>query len=228
MVRWFRSAAALLAAAVVLGAAPPAHDWSGTVAQVPRGGHLIGNPAARLKLTEYVSYTCPHCAHFQEQSAATLRDAYVRPGKVSVEVRHIVRDPIDLAAALMTNCGAPAKFPGNHDLFLLTQTKWIATLEKSTEAQRQRWGTGQPVQRLRTIAHDFGFYAMMATRGYGAAQLDACIASKPAQERLIAMTRDSGALGVESTPNFLLDGVLLGGVYDWAALEAQLKARLAA
>ena len=91
-------AALLLAAApLAVAATTKAHNWLATTAVTP-GGHRIGNPAAPTKLMEFVSYTCPHCGHFFKEADGAIKIAYVQPGKVSVEVHHVIRDPIDLAA----------------------------------------------------------------------------------------------------------------------------------
>ncbi|HEX8580099.1 MAG TPA: thioredoxin domain-containing protein, partial [Allosphingosinicella sp.] len=45
-------------------AAPNGGDWTQTVSATPAGGFLMGNPAAKVKLVEYGSMTCGHCAAF--------------------------------------------------------------------------------------------------------------------------------------------------------------------
>jgi len=234
--RFTRFTATLLAA-LGLAAMPAAHaaggsgsdrphpDWTTTVTAGEDGSHVLGNPAANVKLTEFVSYTCPHCAHFHKESDAALKLGYVLPGKVSLEIRHIVRDPVDLAAALLTNCGDPRNFFRNHNLFLQTQDRWIAPLANATEGQKQRWTTGALPVRMKAIANDFGFFAMMAQRGYQRAALDRCLSDEAMARRLIAQTQNGGKAGVEGTPSFMLDGTLLTGTHDWQSLDSQLRAR---
>ena len=54
----FARTAVLAAAALLLtGTAPKTVGWNTTVALTADGGHLFGNPAAPIKLVEYVSYT---------------------------------------------------------------------------------------------------------------------------------------------------------------------------
>src|SRR5436309_16013442 len=84
------AAPALASAAPQRGHAPPAvhRDWSLVAVRTPEGGVRIGNPAAPVKLVEYGSITCPHCAAFSAEAAAALRASYVGPGRVSWEYRH--------------------------------------------------------------------------------------------------------------------------------------------
>src|SRR3546814_21057791 len=85
---------ALIGVVMLAGAAAPAPqagDWTRTVTQTAAGSFVMGNPAAPVKLIEYLSYTCPHCAAFSAESAAVLRGRMVKSGKVSPELRKIGR-----------------------------------------------------------------------------------------------------------------------------------------
>ncbi|HEX3677730.1 MAG TPA: thioredoxin domain-containing protein, partial [Sphingomicrobium sp.] len=45
---------------------PNGGDWTGVVAPTQAGGFVMGTPKAKVKLVEYGSMTCPHCAHFDQ------------------------------------------------------------------------------------------------------------------------------------------------------------------
>ena len=201
-------------------------NWNAQVAVTPSGSHVLGNPAAQLKLSEYISYTCPHCAHFDAEASDRLRIYGIAQGKLSVEVRHLVRDPIDLTVAMLTNCGPPARFFANHTAFLRSQTQWMALANRATQAQQARWTNGTQKSRLQSIATDFGFFAMMAQRGYDHMTVERCLADPGMAQKLAAQTSEATQLGVEGTPSFLLNGALLAGTHDWASLKAQLDARM--
>src|SRR5258706_14701230 len=220
--------AALAAAALlsIAAARPLPGNWNATVSVTPSGSHLLGNPRAALKLTEYISYTCPHCAHFDREASDPIRIFYVAPGKLSVEVRHLVRDPIDMTVAMLTNCGPPAKFFRNHTAFLRSQDNWIAAANNAGESQKARWTSGDQRSRLRAIAGDFGFYAIMETRGYDRLSVDRCLADAAMAQKLAQQTAEAARIRVDATPSFLLDGALLTGTHDWQALKAQLTARV--
>lgn len=220
-----RPALALTVAALTVGASP-ARDWNQTVVRTPAPSHVIGNPAAGVKLTKWISYTCPGCARFEVQSDAALKLQYIRSGKLSVEVRHFVRDPVDLTVALLTNCGPKEKFPLNHSAFIRSQSVWLNTMARATPAQQQRWSTGDLPSRARAIATDLRFYQIMATRGYDRPTVDRCLADTALAKRLADGTEAGSKLGISSTPSFGLDGLLLVGTHDWAMLEPQLQARM--
>lgn len=223
MNRIARAAALALAAVLAVAAAP---NWSGTVAETANG-HLIGNPQAKTQLIEFVSYTCPHCANFEKEAAGAIKLAWVQPGKVSVEVRHVIRDPIDLTVALLTNCGVKGKFQLNHAAFMLSHQEWMAKAQSATAAQKQRWSSGPYPARWRAIASDLGFYKRMEGRGYTAAQIDKCLSDEAAARRIVeASEAGSNAYGVTGTPSFALNGKLLPGVHSWAQLQAEVTPRL--
>ena len=213
-----------LAGALALTAAKG--NWTATVTQTAQGAHVLGNPEAKVKLTEYVSYTCPHCSTFQQNSEAPMRLAYVMPGKVSVEVVNFVRDPVDLTAAMLTTCGDPKGFFKRHHDFLYAQDRWLTRMAATSEAQRKRWYAGDIPSRLRAIASDFDFYEMMAKYGLTRAQVDRCLADTDRAEQLVAQTAAAQEEGVRGTPSFALDDVLLAGTHDWATLNPQIEARL--
>ncbi len=215
------------AALLAIGAAdgPANRDWNATVVET-EAGHRIGNPDAALKLTEFISYTCPACAEFAREGDPALKLGLVRQGRVSLEIRHLLRDPVDLTVALLAHCGPAAKFPQNHAALMLSQDRWLPVIQRSTPAQRQRWSTGDHAGRHRAMASDAGLYAIMEQRGYGRAELDRCLADKATAERLAeASAADWKRPGIAGTPAFAIDGQVLAGTHRWRQLAPQLAAR---
>ncbi len=220
-----RPALLIAAAALTVGASPPV-DWNRVVTRTPQQSTILGNPAAKLKLTTWVSYTCPHCAEFEREAEAGLKLKYIRSGKVSVEIRHLVRDPIDLTVAMLTNCGPKDRFALNHSAFMRGQASWIGTLARSSKAQQARWTTGALPVRTRAIASDFKFYQIMANRGYDRATVDRCLADAGMAQRLAEGTEAAAKLGIDHTPSFALDGAILYGTGGWDLLQPQIEARM--
>jgi protein-disulfide isomerase len=200
-----------------------AENWSAVV-EARDNGHVFGNPEAKAKLVEYMSYTCSHCAEFMRTGDLAIKLFLVPKGSVNFEIRHLLRDPIDLTAALLTHCGEPEKFLGNHEAIMTRQGAWMEVARKATQAQRTRWSFGTNAARWRAIASDLGFYDIMETRGYSRPALDKCLADQ-ARATALAETsaRDVGALNLPGTPSFVLDGKLLEGVHSWDALKPVIE-----
>ena len=214
--------AALLMAAAVMLSGQTRNNWHSEVVET-EFGHRVGNPDAKVKLIEFFSYTCPHCAEFAQQGEGAIKLAYLAPGRVSVEYRHLVRDPVDLTVGVLVNCGAASKFPGNHEAFILSQSRWIAPATRATAAQQARWRTPGAAGR-RAIATDFGFYPIMERRGYTRTVVDRCLADDATARRLAEVSaREWDRPGVDSTPTFAINGVVMPGTHTWAALERQLN-----
>lgn len=206
-------------------AAKPHPNWTATVTVTDTGTHVLGNPQARVKVAEFISYTCSHCADFQKQSEVPMRLAYVTPGKVSMEVRHLVRDPLDLAATLLANCGDPKRFFRNHNALLRSQDTWMKAVASASDLQKQRWSNGPMPARLRAIANDAGLFGVMETLGYSRPDADRCLVDE-AKMRVILAQRDAAlAAGVQGTPSFMINGELIADTHDWQSLEAAIKSR---
>lgn len=205
-------------AAPAQGGSKGKQNWTFAV-QEHDDGHILGNPDAPVKLVEYMSYTCSHCAEFFRNGEGAIRLAYIPSGKVSFEIRHLLRDPVDLTAAMLTQCGNPKKFIGNHDAILAKQDDWLETARDTTQAQRSRWQFGTVSARMQAIASDLGFYDIMETRGYTRAELDRCLTDETKAKSLAATSqRDVQTYGLQGTPSFVLNGKLLK-VYNWAGLQ---------
>jgi protein-disulfide isomerase len=217
-------------AALTATAAPAlqraATNFAATVTATPTGSYILGNPQARVQLVEYVSYTCPHCATFSAESAAGLRSRYVAGGNVSVEVRHIVRDPLDMAMAVAAHCGAPDRFFSRHEALMTAQPGLLTRTRALPPATFEAWQAASAETRLRRVADDTGVTAWMRQRGFTADQINSCLADVPMQQQLYTMTTTGTGAGVTHTPFFAVNGTMRGDIGNWAALQTALDTAL--
>jgi hypothetical protein len=58
-----------------------------------------------------------------------IKNQFVATGKVSFEIRNLVRDPMDLTAAMLARCGGKGRFFGNHRHLMATQAQWAQGIE---------------------------------------------------------------------------------------------------
>jgi protein-disulfide isomerase len=198
-------------------------DWTKAIAATPEGGFRMGNPAAPLKLVEYASYTCPHCADFAEQGVPQLIARYVKSGRVSFELRNFVRDPYDLSAALLSRCaGTRNFFPLMHNIFM-TQDQWTGRFAALSASEYDALTALEQTPKLIRIASIGGFDAMVAKFGVPPARATACLSDKKAAARLAAIRGAAiSQYDVRGTPTFLINGKKADGAYDWATLEPLL------
>lgn len=209
--------------------APPAGgDWTKVVTATPEGGFLMGNPNAPVKLVEFSSMTCPHCAEFDETAATPLANTYVKTGQVSWEVRNYVRDAFDVAASLIARCnGEKGFFPMTSALFR-DQKSWTAKVQAAPQQQLESLQSLPPNQQFLQMAKIAGFQQFAAARGVPEAKSTQCLADENAVNRLVQMTSDASTQfpDLPGTPSFILNGKLLPNTAAWQALEPQLKTAL--
>lgn len=200
--------------AVALPAATQSRDWRTNVVRSAAGAYQIGNPDAPVKLAEYLSYTCGHCAEFARDSKAVLFDQWVRDGKVRLEIRSAVRDPIDLSAAMLTRCAAPARFYAMSDAIFAGQPQIFA---------RARALNGQNIgDNFKLIAERTGLTDIARAHGLTDPQINACFATNTDRDRLLAMANASFRR-IQGTPSFEINGELKDA-HGWSALEPLLRA----
>ncbi len=210
-----------LLALFTLGAAKPV-DWTKKVTRTPVGSYVIGNPAAKVRLVEYMSYTCPHCAEFMAEATVPLMRDYVARGTVAFELRNAVRDPLDLAAALATRCGTAARFPGNHEAVFAAQAQLFEGASKFDPAPTAK----DPIAGLKAMSRASGLAVVMAKRGVPLAVLDACLVSKAAQAPVLAMTNEAwNVRKIKGTPAFFIDGKQVDA-HSWNDVELLLRTAL--
>lgn len=221
------SLVAIVGAGLMSVAAAP--NWTATVTQMPNGAMVLGNPRAKVRLVEYLSYTCSHCAAFVGEASVALRRDYVARGLVAVEMRNAVRDRFDFTAALLARCGGAGRFFDNTDMLMATQAMWIAKAGEVESANASQFQTLPVNDGLKLAMRGVGLDAIMKKRGLTTAQLDACLVNKPAQDRIIAMTNEAwNERKINGTPAFLINGASIGAGTHWAQVEPALKLALAA
>ncbi|EAQ01649.1 putative periplasmic thiol-disulphide interchange protein (DsbA family protein) [Pseudooceanicola batsensis HTCC2597] len=146
----------------------------------------LGSDDAGVTLTEYASFTCPHCANFHQAVFKDLKRDYIDTGKVKFVYRDVYFDQFGLWAAMIARC-EPTRFFGIADMLYAQQKDWI--------------GNGDPAgiaDRLRKI----GLVA-----GLEAEAIDACLADEDKARSLVAWYQQNAeADEITGTPTLLIDG----------------------
>jgi len=203
-------------------AAPAGQVWSEVAAVSSEGGVVQGNPDAPIKLVEYASHTCGHCAEFAATSAEALRTKYVDTGKVSYEIRNQIHDPIDLTFAVLARCAGPEAF------HTLAEQGWgnlegIFAQARANQAAFEAAGQAQGAARFDGIANAAGLYDFFAQRGVSRDQAKTCLAKTDTATQIAANSdKQSQELNVTGTPTFFINGSNVG-TQSWATLEPMLQ-----
>ena len=204
-------------------------DWTRVVAATP-AGFVMGNPAAKVKLVEYGSLTCPHCRHFDEAAAVPLA-AYVRTGRVNFEFRPFLLSAYDIPATLTASCNGPASFFPMMRALYAAQPDWVAKMQAIPADRLEAIRKLAPPDQFVAIAAVAGLPAFGAAQGVTATRIAACLRNPVAVERAVKVTADaSNIYQVHGTPTFMINGATVdysAGPSPWAVVETQLKSSLA-
>ena len=200
-------------------------NWLATAHRTPQGAIVIGNPAAKVKMVEYLSLTCPHCAALSTEAMQPLQRDYIAKGLVSLEVRHAVRDGYDFVSSLLLRCESPALYLDSMEALFATQEDWMA--KGATAKTVDGFDTKSEDEKLVLVAKSAGFDSFFAKRGLDAKAFAACIADVKAKEQLALMAgvswdRDK----IPGTPLIMINGKRREDIKEWAQLEPAIKAAL--
>lgn len=216
-------------AAAVADAAPLANvpapagtsSWADVITPTPEGGYLMGNPKAPLKLIEYGSLTCPHCAEFAEKGFPPLREQFVSTGRVSIEFRNFVRDKYDTTMAMLTRCSSPDAFFALTEQVYANQKDIFAGLEGL--AKDPSIPTLSEDKLFPVIGTKGGLVDFFAARGVAKDQALQCLANtKTATALAEGVQKATDQYQITGTPTFILNGRNLE-VATWEQLEPILK-----
>lgn len=203
--------------------APAGKSWSQTVVAT-ENGMLMGNPNAPLKLVEFASFTCSHCADFSKASAEEIKRDFVDTGRVSYELRPFIRDPLDLMAATTALCVGPERFFPLADNMFASQEGLIAGAQ-GNPAAAQNIGALPERDRFTTLARAWQLDQFFAARGIPAAELDRCLSDSAAINKHSKATEDAAKqYEITGTPTFLLNGSVMADVAEWPKMRAALQA----
>jgi len=211
--------------AAVTKRVPAKVNWVNVVAATPEGGMRMGNPNAKVKLIEYGSRTCPHCAAFDKEGLPVLKAGPIAAGKLSYEFRdYPVHGAFDLGPILLGHCVSPAQFFPLLDAMFANQQALTAKAQ-AAEAKVQALTNPTPNQIATSFATDLGYVDFVKRRGMAPARAQACLAARAGVDKIVAVTNaGEKQYAISGTPTFVINGTKADNVYDWAALQPLLAA----
>ncbi len=199
-----REFSAALAAVMAFSAVPA---WAQEAAAPVVPDMVLGNLDSKVVLTEYASYTCPHCATFHSEVFKDLKRDYIDTGKIKFVYREVFFDRYGLWAAMIARCGGDMRYFGIQDLVYSTQQEWAASQDPAAI-----------IENLRRLGR---------TAGLDDAAMDVCLNDGAmAQAMVEKFQKDTAADDINSTPSFILNGVKHSNM-NYADLKALLDAELA-
>jgi protein-disulfide isomerase len=202
--------------------APNNGDWTQMIVKTPEGGFRMGNPEAPVKLIEYGSLSCPHCAEFEEQGGPTLRDTYVKSGQVSWEFRTYLLFPSDPGISLLANCQSESAFFPAVEQIYKDQRSWLTKIQSLPEEQLKALGAMPARESAAAVVRAAGLDEFFRQRGMPSSQIESCLSDQAGLERIAETKRKGDEMGVNGTPTFFINGKVVEAAANWRGLEPAL------
>jgi protein-disulfide isomerase len=167
---------------------------------------ILGSPSATVWVVEVSDFQCPFCRQFHDESYAELKHAYVDSGKVRLAY---VNFPLSMhhnsfAASETAMCAAAQdKFWQMHDALFVTQKQWEAL------------PAPQPM-----------FDSLAAAQGVELSAFRKCVTGHLTKPMIEADIDRATKAGVESTPTFLIGGMMVTGAQPVANFRRAIDSAL--
>ncbi|KQS77406.1 hypothetical protein ASG25_03785 [Rhizobium sp. Leaf384] len=149
----------------------------------------IGKADAPVTIVEYMSMTCPHCAHFHNTTFDAIKAKYVESGKVRFVLREFPFDPRAAAAFMLARCAPEGQYFPMVSMLFKQQEQWAA-------AQNGRDALLQ----------------MSKLAGFSQESFEACLTNQKLLDDVNAvMQKGMKDYKVASTPTFFINGKRYSG-----------------
>lgn len=211
------------AAALPRVAAPAGKEWS-QVVTATADGFIMGNPNAPLKLIEFASPTCSHCAEFSNTAGESIPKEFVNSGRVSFEMRPFMLNPIDVVVASIATCAGPDRFFPLMKNVYATQADMFTGIQGADQNAAQAAMQKPPAERLPALAQVLGLKTFFEARGLSDTQINQCLADPAKANHWAESTqRNQQQFEISGTPTFVLNNDNIGSL-TWPQLKERLEA----
>ena len=154
---------------------------------------VLGDPKAPIKIVEYASLTCSHCATFHNDVFPRIKADYIDTGKARLVYRDFPLDRVALQAAVIARCGGADGFFGFVEVLFRTQKSWARS--------------NDPIDALARIGR---------LGGLKREAIDACLADKTLVDSILAVRlHGEKEFGIGSTPTFIINGEKVVGARSY-------------
>ena len=146
----------------------------------------LGDPKAPVKVTEYASVSCSHCATFNNEVFPEFKKKYIDTGKVHYTFKEFLTPPVEVAAAgfLLARCAG--------------KDKYFSVVDAIFHSQDEMFSTGDMRGVLLRVAQSAGMTEK---------QFNTCITDEAALKALNARVENAIKVQkIKATPTFLING----------------------
>lgn len=147
------------------------------------GVRKVGSDNAPIKIVEYASLTCGHCASFHQNDFPRLKAEYIDTGKVQFIFKEFPLNQPAVDASKLLRCLPVERYESFMTLLFNEQAKWAYASDYLT-----------PLKQNAKLA------------GLSDAEADSCLKNTELQNRIVGdMKAGSEKYKIQSTPTFILN-----------------------
>ncbi len=194
-------------AAALLGLSLAACQPAGRSELIPvEGDAAVGQADAKVTLVEYGSPTCPACKAWHDNFWPEVKRDYVDTGKIKFVFREFaIHGAIDAGIFAIARCAGTDEFYSVIDEAMARQETIV------TESSK-----GEAMPELNSLGAKFRM---------SPEQVQSCINDRTIIRRINDVRADAQGKGIDSTPTFVLNGVVLASS-DWRTIKPLIDAAL--
>lgn len=164
----------------------------------------IGNEDAPIKMLEFASLTCGHCAKFHNEVLPVIKEKYILTGKIYFTYKDFPLDKFALKASIISRCSGNDNYFKFLDVFYKKQSSWTRTKD--------------PFKSLLKIAK---------IGGIKDEEIKVCVGNKSIEDGLLKdRLNSSKKYDITATPTLYFNGEKYKGDLTLEALELKINSIL--
>ena len=164
----------------------------------------LGKPDAPIKMIEFASLTCGHCARFHNEVMPAIKEKYINSGKIFFIYKDFPLDKFALKASIISRCSGNRNYFSFLDVFYKKQSSWTRSQD--------------PFKSLLKIAK---------IGGLKDEEIKVCVGNKSIEDGLLKdRLQSSKKYDITATPTIYLNGKKYTGDLTLEALELKINSLL--
>ena len=164
----------------------------------------LGNEDAPIKMLEFASLTCGHCAKFHNEVFPVIKEKYILTGKIYFTYKDFPLDKFALKASIISRCSGNDNYFKFLDVFYKKQSSWTRTKD--------------PFKSLLKIAK---------IGGIKDEEIKVCVGNKSIEDGLLKdRLNSSKKYDITATPTLYFNGEKYKGDLTLEALELKINSIL--
>lgn len=164
----------------------------------------MGNEDAPIKMLEFASLTCGHCAKFHNEVFPVIKEKYILTGKIYFTYKDFPLDKFALKASIISRCSGNDNYFKFLDVFYKKQSSWTRTKD--------------PFKSLLKIAK---------IGGIKDEEIKVCVGNKSIEDGLLKERLNSSKkYDITATPTLYFNGEKYKGDLTLEAIELKINSIL--